>query len=44
MSNPQASDEVNLSLGLQLLQGLEDLAEVVGQSHMHLCAEEESTP
>ena len=39
MSNPHASDKVDLSLGLQLLQGLEDLAEVVGQGHMHLCAE-----
>ena len=39
MSNPHASDKVGLSLGLQLLQGLEDFAEVIGQGHVHLGAE-----
>ena len=36
MSDPDTSDEVDLALGLQSLQRLEDLVQVIGQCHMYL--------
>ena len=39
MSNPDGSDKVNGSLGLQQLEGLEDFVLVGGQCHVYLCAE-----
>ena len=40
MSNPNASDEVDISLWLQSLQGLEDLVDIIGEGHTHLSATE----